>query len=80
MNVITEGWFWIETEDEWMDICPEADDIPEEFPVAVQTIETNEGILFSTMPTELGTYLWNAPGEIQFIADFDFQDKEDKYH
>jgi len=75
--VASDGWYWVESEDEWFDICPEAEDIPQEFPVAVQILETSDGLLFSTMPPEIGTYLWNSPYEVGFIADFSLDDDED---
>lgn len=74
MNVIDANWYWCETEDDWHDVCPEAEDIPQEFPVAVQIIETSDGLLFSAMLPELGTFLWNSPHEMEFIPDFDFDD------
>lgn len=76
MNVITEGWLWVENEDEWHDLCPEAEDIPEEFPVSVQILETTDGLLFSTLPPEIGTFLWNSPWELEFIPDFDVDEEE----
>ena len=77
MNVITEGWLWVENEEEWHDLCPEAEDIPEDFPVSVQIIETSDGPIFSTLPTEVGTFLWNSPWEVEFIPDFDDGHDED---
>ena len=83
MNVFNDGWFWVENEEEWHDVCPEAEDIPDEYPVSVQILETDVGIIFSVLPPELGTYLWNSPYEMEFIPDFDIDKDEDdgpKYH
>ena len=83
MNVYKDEWIWCETEEDWERMCPEAEEIPEEFPVSVQLIETDTGLLFSVLPTEMGTYLWNSPHESQFIVEFNMDDdekKDDTYH
>ena len=78
MNVYEDEWYWCEDLTEFEAMFPEADRTPEEFPVSVQVIETNMGLLFSVLPTEMGTYLWNAPQEVQFIADFELDEEDDK--
>ena len=85
MNVYKDEWIWVETIEEWHDMCPEALEAPDEFPVSVQIIEIDSGLLFSVLPCEVGTYLWNSPYEVGFIADFDVDEeeeekKEDTYH
>lgn len=69
MFVQETQWYFIETEDEWMEAFPEVEELPEEFPVAVQPISTREGLVLSIMTPEIGMYLWNTDSSIEFILD-----------
>jgi hypothetical protein len=83
MNVFDECWYLIQNEKEWEDICPEATTAPTEYPVSVQLLDTSDGLLFSVLPAELGSFLWNNPFEIDYIPDFDYDDDdedEEEYH
>lgn len=77
MFVQETSWYFIEDADEWFDAFPEAEEIPEEFPVAVQPMATREGIVLSVMTPEIGTYLWNTDSSIGFVLDMENDPRED---
>ena len=63
------SWYYIEDADEFMDIFPEVEELPDSFPIAVQPIDTKEGMVLSIMTAEIGSYLWYSDSSVEFTLD-----------